>query len=1385
MTLLVEVRPLEADPIVLEIAADSTVSVGELVERMRHHLVLDDAEYVLRVAQESLQGVPGDILDNEGLVHSSGLVSGMSVELVRAVEGSPRPLHAALSSWELVLDRKGDRRVVPLEMGLSSLGSSATCRVTVEDGDVASTHAYLDTGADVSIHAAQGADLKSAAGRKIGATSLSPDSDVYVGQWRLRVRHRAGADVVVRDSPARAYLPPVRIELEAPPNHIVLPRLPQSKTLPPFPFVSLLVPIAIAGAMYALTRSTFVIMLAVVMPIMALANYWSQCERVRKEQADALREFDDALDGARAEIHSAHEAERARLAMMVPASQVIVEWDSPKCGDLWAVREEHSDFLTLRLGTGHVASQVELKGEAQTHGSREQRGALEMLRDQARTFEGPVTVSLRETRGLGITGAGRFDCAASLAVQLAGRHSPSDVRLVLVCSPAFRESVRTIAWLPHAQSANGGKTRILDSEESLAAWVGNRMPGFHAESSVEGGQVVVLALEPTSRQLTLLTMLMEAWEKHEGPGPCLIVTAAERLSVPGACSALVEASTSNGVLLRRGDSVPVPIEECEAVSDDSLLSWAKRLAPLVDARGREHVGEAIPATVSLLDINGRERRSLDESLLEEWHLSDWAESLTLDALVGYGAAGPLTIPLRRWGPHALVAGTTGSGKSEFLQSWILGLALNYSPRRVTFLFVDYKGGAALGECARLPHCTGLVTDLGPELVARALISLRAELRYREELLARFGAKDIDEYASIGGTDLPAFVIVVDEFAALRDDCPDFLDGLIDVAQRGRSLGVHLILATQRPAGIVSERLRANVSLRIALRLSDAADSIDVIGSKAAAQISLDNPGRAIVSAVGAGLHHEAQMAYAGARGPADRSANLKLDLAHAMNDEKVLSAWNARPRGLPPKLTRGAEQPPTDAHLAVEAAIRAWERRGTTVRAPWLPPLVENYTGEALVEEWGLPAPYAIVDDPSRQRRTVARIGPPGSIYGVYGASGTGRSTSIISIVRSTRTAQEPPRLFIIDSMSQGLRSLIDEPHALGYVPGEDTASALRMLRTLANVESSSGSAILVLDSFASLCHEAHPSDREEIHSLLGALARTARARRLTLVIGASGPNELPRSLESMCTERIVHRLSRAEDYAMCAGAVKLEESSPVGRASVGGLEAHIALFAEPSSREETRRRACRDAFMLGRRTLDIPQAQALVQDAKRGLVGFAHADGAPASLPLTGGGLITGGEEAERLALLDSLSLLAREREVLRAPHGASGDIGEAKRLLNHATVLGTNAFVILDDIAALESSDGASDLGAVLRNALAAGACVYGGLKGGSFSRLGPIGPHLARAGCGIVLGAREGEVFTLFGRTPPRTRWASDPDVAWLVDGADCRLIVPALVRDPRGK
>jgi S-DNA-T family DNA segregation ATPase FtsK/SpoIIIE len=336
----------------------------------------------------------------------------------------------------------------------------------------------------------------------------------------------------------------------------------------------------------------------------------------------------------------------------------------------------------------------------------------------------------------------------------------------------------------------------------------------------------------------------------------------------------------------------------------------------------------------------------------------------LACAIGATATGPLRIDLVTDGPHAVIGGTTGSGKSELLLSWVLSIASRLSPAEVTFLFVDFKGGASFDPLASLPHCVGLITDLDPHVADRALLSLGAELRFRERTLATAGLRSIDD--AQGATPFPRLVVLVDEYAALIESSPSLHAVFLDLAARGRSLGVHLVLCTQRPAGVVRDGILANSGLRISLRVTAAADSIAVIGTAAAASLPARPRGRALLSVAGSDA--------------------------------------------VPFQVARSTESD-------VRCVSERWADHRPPPRRPWCPPL------GAVVRLSDLPGvpvsasspdiPFAMIDLPELQRQSLARYDPArhGSLA-VIGAAGSGKTTalSVLATAPSLLDRQTGPR---------------------------------------------------------------------------------------------------------------------------------------------------------------------------------------------------------------------------------------------------------------------------------------------------------------------------------------------------------------------------------------
>ncbi|WP_434613526.1 FtsK/SpoIIIE domain-containing protein [Arthrobacter sp. A5] len=309
--------------------------------------------------------------------------------------------------------------------------------------------------------------------------------------------------------------------------------------------------------------------------------------------------------------------------------------------------------------------------------------------------------------------------------------------------------------------------------------------------------------------------------------------------------------------------------EPDLVSAGTFDRYARRRAAVAGACAADLLPETsdnvVPTECPLIGLVGISA----ESVLHNW--SRHGPAALAEIAIGVAADGPLLLDLdlERDGPHLLVAGTTGSGKSELLRTLVASLALSHPPTVLSLLFLDFKGGSGLGPLADLPHCTGLVTDISGHGLNRVLTSLRAETRRREGVFGRAAADDIRSYASSTAEGLPPvphLVIVIDEFRMLVEQAPDAMSELMRIAVTGRSLGIHLVMATQRPQGAISADIRANVTTSVCLRVQSGYESLDVINSPLAGAIPLTLPGRAYISR-GGSPPIEFQTAALGTRQP--------------------------------------------------------------------------------------------------------------------------------------------------------------------------------------------------------------------------------------------------------------------------------------------------------------------------------------------------------------------------------------------------------------------------------------------------------------------------------------------------------------------------------------
>ncbi|NED98039.1 cell division protein FtsX [Phytoactinopolyspora alkaliphila] len=644
-----------------------------------------------------------------------------------------------------------------------------------------------------------------------------------------------------------------------------------------------------------------------------------------------------------------------------------------------------------------------------------------------------------------------------------------------------------------------------------------------------------------------------------------------------------------GVVARRDRGGLAPLTTVDAVDLAPAWNSARLMTSYRDDAAVTLADTALPDMVRLPDL-GSDLSDADDT---DAVLHRWASSRGLRAQLGAGADGVVTIDLREDGPHGLVAGTTGAGKSELLQTLICSLALNNPPARISFLLVDYKGGAAFRECADLPHTVGYITDLTPALVQRALTSMHAELTTREHLLAEYGAKDLVALErDHPDAAPPSMLIVVDEFAALLSEVPDFVDGMVNIAQRGRSLGMHMLLATQRPAGVVTPQIKANTDLRIALRVASPDDSSDVIDAPDAAQLSRRTPGRAWLRRTGHGTRELVQAAWVGAREPRREGASI-VDVT-PFTAVQLTDAESA-----------GGEQedrlhPRTDLERLVSTAATAFARSGTPApRKPWLPPLPDELALD-------VPAPATIpdgqvliglVDRPAQQEQAplFADFAKAGHLL-VYGASGAGKTELLRTIAASaTAAAGEHPALIYGIDCGGGSLGVLEVLPSVGSIVVEQAMERIqRMIRMLHKTVEDRNAALaaygaadigalsargvgmsrvyLLVDNLPSLVETLENGAALKRSHLEKLTAVLQEGRRCGVHVAATSPRRsgVPSAMQAGFGQRIVLRMTAEEDYQMLGAPSKvLDADTAPGRGLLGKHEVQIATVGGAGGAEQ------------------------------------------------------------------------------------------------------------------------------------------------------------------------------------------------------------------------
>ncbi len=991
--------------------------------------------------------IGGVLLPDDAPVGRDLLVDGAAITLgsrpaatLPARRGTPRT-PVALS----IAHGPDAGRTVELAPGVHTVGRSDEATICLDDPGISRLHAAISVSADTITLA----DLGSTNGTflddaPVGAEprSLVVGATVRIGDTLLVLRPAGAAPAASTPQPDGTRAVNRRPRLLAPPApvSIALPTPPEQPRRTRVPWIAMALPVPFAAVM-AIFFGPMMLAFALMSPLLMAGTTLSDRVGSRRayaaEQAAYARHLASAHE--RVAAACAEEARSLRRSLPDPAQTLTIA--TMPTARLWERRRGDADALTVSIG--RCTTPAALRVIRPSSDPAPQHPALQRV---------PCALPLSTIGVLGVCG----DRAAVLALlrvlvgQLVTLHSPLDLDLVLVAgSRRADDSWSWLCRLPHVRHADGRSGKLwvtgLDDDATartavteLAHRVRARRATSTSATAPWSGPRTVVVLDGASA-LRGLPDLAEVLEHGPSVGICVLAVTGDRAGLPSEAGAVVDLTTPAHSSLHLPGGAATDV-----VVDRVGLWWADRLsrglAPLRDATPGEQ-NRSLPTSLGLAELltDPVSTHGLDADMLAR----AWAQRPHRTSVpVGQTTDGPFTVDLASDGPHILVAGTTGAGKSELLRSFVASLAVHNRPEHLSFVLIDYKGGAAFRECETLPHVAGLVTDLDDHLAHRALASLTAELKRRERLLADAGVADFVSYQASSvsaSTCLARLVIVIDEFRALAEELPQFVDGMVQVAALGRSLGVHVVLATQRPAGVVTADIKANVNLRIALRVRDRADSDDVIDAPDAAGLDRAVPGRGYARA-GSGSLVLFQAAHAGGTSRATVPDGIR---ARVVDWDRASAPWPG---------IRDNDDGASDLAAIVSVVSQASALVAAhPAPSPWLAALPADLEAESLpAAESRFRIPIGLGDEPAAQRQWPLEVdlATPGH-WGFAGTAGSGRSSALLTVALRATSVLDAARLHVYAVSGGSLAGLESLPHCGTHAQWDDLPRLGRLVARL------------------------------------------------------------------------------------------------------------------------------------------------------------------------------------------------------------------------------------------------------------------------------------------------------------------------------------------------
>ena len=865
--------------------------------------------------------------------------------------------------------------------------------------------------------------------------------------------------------PRRSYqIEPEPIEIESPPMAIS-----ENKV----PFLLRMGSPALMGGQALLSGNVVSALSSMVLPFVSQGL----TEKDRKEYDAKRNAFYSAyLDNKEEEVRTETEREiRTFNRVYPPLSEALAFPEEKK--RLWERRKFDADFLSVRIGTGRIPMAAK-KEFPKRHFDLEKDPLTDRMYELAERKElltdAPIMLSLRDDHILGVKGKREEQLAfvSNMILQLALTHSYDEVKIVVLGDPKDLAKLNDVRYLPH--NWDDEKTiRFFGSTRSDAQMISKYLNDQLAKMEAPGSRLketlkeypafVIFALD---KELYDCVELFKGIQKREEYCGFTLISVFD--NVPKECSKLITLYDTPKVV-----DLFHPEDHDQAFRLDTAAPSLVRsgLAALKSTKLRlEKQAFSLPSMVTFLEMYGV---GLVEHLnpLKRWMENDPVQSLEVP--VGIGTDGKrftLDLHEKRQGPHGLIAGGTGSGKSELIITYILSMAVNFSPDEVAFVLIDYKGGGLADAFVdekrgiHLPHVVGTITNLDGASISRSLMSIQSELRRRQAVFSRArretneGTLDIYDYQKLYrnkrvSEPMPHLFIISDEFAELKKQQPEFMDELISIARIGRSLGIHLILSTQKPTGVVNEQIWSNTRFRICLKVADRSDSMEMLKRPEAAEIR--NTGRFYLQVGYNEYFAQGQSAWCGAGYiPQEEVIVEKKDNVRFL-DNMGQTVLNARP------YTEKKRAESKQVVAIVKYLSDLAKREGIMPASLWKDPLPEKLELRTLMEEnpvkaeEGITAMIGLADDPEYQEQFPFKLRLQ-SIRNllICGNSGSGKSTLIRTMLTSLVTRYSPKELnyYILDLSGGALSGLSKAPHCGAYLNETNEEAFTRLLTMIRDI---------------------------------------------------------------------------------------------------------------------------------------------------------------------------------------------------------------------------------------------------------------------------------------------------------------------------------------------